>query len=52
MEDVTLTEEPTEMDKTTIPCKKSTRIRVKDLGKKGESYDHLLNRIMDNIKTE
>ena len=48
MEDVTLTEEPIEKDKTTIPCKKSTRIRIKDLGKKGESYDSLLNRIMDN----
>lgn len=36
-------------DKTTIPCKKTTRIRVKDLGKKGESYDHLLNRILDSV---
>ena len=40
---------PDEKDKTTIPCKKTTRVRIKDLGKKGESYDHLLNRIMDMI---
>lgn len=49
----TLLEEPivlkeTNKDKTTIPCKKTTRIRIKDLGKKGESYDHLLNRILDD----
>ena len=37
-------------DKTTIPCKKTTRIRVKDYGKKGESYDHLLNRILDKLE--
>jgi hypothetical protein len=37
-------------DKTTIPCKKSTRIRVKDWGKKGESYDHLLNRVFDDLE--
>jgi hypothetical protein len=49
--DETLTEAivPNEpKDKTTIPCKKTTRIRIKDLGKKGESYDHLLNRILDS----
>jgi hypothetical protein len=58
-EPVTQTQTPTpvatiaasaESDKTTIPCKKTTRIRVKDYGKKGESYDHLLNRIMDMIE--
>lgn len=37
-------------DKTTIPCKKTTRIRVKDLGKKGESYDHLINRKLDELE--
>jgi hypothetical protein len=37
-------------DKTTIPCKKSTRIRIKDWGKKGESYDHLLNRVFDELE--
>jgi len=48
MEDETLIDETIKKDKTTIPCKKSTRIRIKDLGKKGESYDSLLNRIIDN----
>jgi hypothetical protein len=37
-----------ESDKTTIPCKKPTRIRIKNEGKKGESYDHLMNRILDD----
>ena len=36
-------------DKTTIPVKKSTRDRVKSMGKKDESYDKLLNRFMDEL---
>jgi hypothetical protein len=36
-------------DKTTIPIKKITRDRIKAYGKKGESWDDLMNRIMDEI---
>lgn len=32
---------------TTIPLSKATRDRLRALGKKGESYDTLLNRMMD-----
>lgn len=34
-------------DLTTIPLKKETRDRLRALGKKGESYDALLHRLMD-----
>jgi len=34
-------------DLTTIPLTKPTRDRLRSLGKKGESYDTLLNRLMD-----
>jgi hypothetical protein len=34
-------------DLTTIPLTKPTRDRLRSLGKKGESYDVLLNRLMD-----
>ena len=34
-------------DVTTIPLRKETRDRLKALGKKGESYDTLLHRLMD-----
>ena len=34
-------------DITTIPLTKATRDRLRGLGKKGESYDQLLNRMMD-----
>jgi hypothetical protein len=34
-------------DVTTIPLSKQTRDRLRALGKKGESYDTLLNRLMD-----
>ena len=37
-------------DKTTIPCKIPTRMRVKEYGKKGESYDHLINRKFDEME--
>ena len=32
---------------TTIPLTKATRDRLRTLGKKGETYDELLNRLMD-----
>jgi len=34
-------------DLTTIPLRKATRDRLRSLGKKGESYDALLHRLMD-----
>ena len=34
-------------DITTIPLTKATRDRLRTLGKKGETYDELLNRLMD-----
>jgi hypothetical protein len=34
-------------DITTIPLTKTTRDRLRTLGKKGETYDELLNRLMD-----
>lgn len=34
-------------DLTTIPLTKSTRDRLRALGRKGETYDELLNRLMD-----
>jgi hypothetical protein len=32
---------------TTIPLRKATRDRLKSLGGKGETYDAILNRLMD-----
>jgi hypothetical protein len=32
---------------TMIQLKKSTRERLKDIGKKGESYDDLINQLLD-----
>jgi len=32
---------------TTIPLTKTTRDRLRSLGKKGESYDTLLNRMIE-----
>ena len=32
---------------TTIPLRRGTRDRLRALGKKGESYDQLLQRMMD-----
>lgn len=32
---------------TMIPVKKSTRERLKDVGKKGETYDEIINRLID-----
>jgi hypothetical protein len=34
---------------TTIPILKSTRERVKVLGHKGESYDSIINRILNDL---
>ncbi|HWG89419.1 MAG TPA: hypothetical protein VNZ52_01080 [Candidatus Thermoplasmatota archaeon] len=34
-------------DLTTVPLTKKTRDRLKALGRKGESWDALLNRLMD-----
>lgn len=34
-------------DLTTIPLSKATRDRLRALGRKGETYDELLNRLMD-----
>lgn len=34
-------------DVTTIPLTKATRDRLRGLGRKGETYDELLNRLMD-----
>jgi hypothetical protein len=36
--------------KTTIPLNKGTRDRVRDYGKKGESWDSLMNRIMNELE--
>jgi hypothetical protein len=35
---------------TTIQLKKTTRDKLKGLGSKGESWDSLLNRLMDERK--
>lgn len=34
---------------TTIVVTKQTRERIRDLGKKGETYEHILRRILDQI---
>ena len=36
------------MARTTIPLTPETRDRLKALGKKGETYDALLNRLLDH----
>ena len=48
-DEAAIIEEP-KSDKTTIPCKKPTRLRVKDLGKKGESYDSVLNKTVSELE--
>lgn len=35
---------------TQIPVKKSTRKRLRELGNKGETYDEVLNKLLDKIK--
>lgn len=34
-------------DLTTIPLRKPTRDRLRAMGRKGESYDALINRLID-----
>lgn len=34
---------------TTIPLTKRTRDRLRSIGRKGESYDTLLNRMIDQL---
>ena len=34
-------------DMTTIPIKKETRDMLKELGKKGETYDEIIKRLID-----
>jgi len=33
-----------------IPCTPATRDKLRDLGKKGETWDALLNRIMNKLR--
>lgn len=37
-------------DITTIPLGKTTRDRLRGLGRKGETYDQLLTRLMDSYE--
>jgi hypothetical protein len=38
------------MEKTTIPCLKETRNRLKNLARKNESWDEFLNRLADKFE--
>ena len=40
------------MAETSIPLDKATRDRLKDFGKKGETWIELLNRLMDEIENK
>jgi len=40
------------MAATTIPLEKETRDRLRSLGKKGETYDHILRRLMSIAEYE
>ncbi len=42
---IKMAEDPDEA--TQIPCKKGTRQRIRDFGSKGETYDEILNRLLD-----
>ena len=35
---------------TTIPLRRPTRDRLKELGKKGETYDEVVNRLMEQAE--
>ena len=35
-------------DRTTVELKKETRLRLKENGKKTETYDDILNRLLDH----
>jgi hypothetical protein len=37
---------------TTIPVEKETRDRLRSLGKKGETYTQILNRLMSSVMYE
>ena len=39
-------------DMTTIPIKKETRDMLKELGKKGETYDEIIRRLIDLWKSQ
>lgn len=38
-------------EKTTIWITKSTRERLKDIGRKGETYDEIITRLLDERET-
>jgi hypothetical protein len=40
----------TDMPKTTIQIESDTRERLKARGKKGESYDAIINDLLDKVK--
>lgn len=40
------------MQKTTISIEMITRDRLKDIGKKGESYDEIINRLIDESEKQ
>jgi hypothetical protein len=42
----------TELAKTTILIEKSTRERLSSVGKHGETYDNIINRIMDEWEAQ
>jgi len=37
------------MSTTSIPLRKETREKLRRYGKKGETWDHLINRILDEV---
>jgi hypothetical protein len=43
-------EKNTEKELTTISIKRSTKDRLMEFGKKGDTYDDILNRVMDGYK--
>lgn len=38
------------MARTTIPLQKETRDRLKELGSKGDTYDDLINQLIDHYE--
>lgn len=40
------------MAETTIPCSKDTRERVKDIKRGGETYEEVLNRLLESHENE
>ena len=39
-------------DMTTIPIKKETRDMLKEMGKKGETYDEIIRRLLEAWKSQ